>query len=268
MTIIARKAGKYAAIGKITVRSHLAYVTDFLVRSLFLLIILYIFSQLWGTTFAGEGSSTIAGYSFKQILWYLILTESMTMAFPSLASRMEEEVKSGDIGYKLTRPVSYLSFQYVSYLGEVYVRLLVNLAVAGLLGLFLLGPPSFGWGWAGFFAASIGAVTVNFMLTLILALSSFWVEETRGLEFVYNKILFTIGGMLMPLEIYPETLQRVCGWLPFQTILYFPARTAVAFDGNVLVKMIGIQAAWIAGLGLAAAWVYARGGRKLHVNGG
>lgn len=264
----APKLVKYAAIGKVTVRNHMAYVGDFLIRSIFLLIILYIFLQLWSTTYRGEGSTLIAGYSFEQIIWYLVFSESFTMACPSLSTKIEEEVKSGDVGYKLTRPVSYVGFHYVSYLGEVYVRLLVNLAIGGALGLLIVGVPHFGWGWAGFFLVSVGAFTINFLLNIMLALCSFWVEETRGLEFVYHKLLFTIGGMLMPLELFPELLQKICAWLPFQAVIYFSAKTAVAFDGHALVRMFVIQALWIALFSGALALMYRKGVRKLNVNGG
>lgn len=259
---------KYSAIAKLTVRNHLAYVMDFLVRSVFLLIILYIFIQLWQTTFHGEGETTIAGYTFKQMIWYLIVSESITMAFPSLATKVEEEVKSGDIGYQLTRPVSYLWFHFVGYMGEVGVRFTVNIIIGGVLGVLVLGTPHFGWGWAGLFIIIVGSIAVNFLLNMSIALCAFWVEETRGLEFVYHKILFTIGGMLMPLEIFPTLLQKICAWLPFQTVLYFPAKTTVNFDGGALLNMVGIQCIWIVLLGIVVRFIYRRGVKKLNVNGG
>jgi ABC-2 type transport system permease protein len=262
------KSVKYAFIGKITLRNQLVYAVDFVVRSLFLLLILYIFLQLWQTTFHSEGSAVIAGYSFKQIMWYLIVTEAMTIASPSLCTKVEEEVKSGDVGFKLTRPISYIAFHYVEYMSELAVRFGVNVLLGGMLGLLVLGPPQLGPGLVWFPLMALCGFTVNFMLNMSLALCAFWVEETRGLEFVYHKLLFTIGGMLMPLELFPEALQSVCRWLPFQTVLYMPAKTAVAFDAGRLPGMLVQQVLWIGVLGLAVALIYRRGVTKLHVNGG
>lgn len=262
------KSVKYAFIGNITLRNQLAYAVDFVVRSLFLLLILYIFLQLWQTTFHGEGSATIAGYSFKQIMWYLIVTEAMTIASPSLCTKIEEEVKSGDVGFKLTRPVSYIAFHYVEYMSELAVRFGVNVLLVGTLGLLVLGAPPLGPGLIWFPLAALAGFTANFMLNMSLALCAFWVEETRGLEFVYNKLLFTIGGMLIPLELFPDALQRICRWLPFQTVLYMPAKTAVAFDAGALPGMLALQALWIVVLGVLATLIYRKGVTKLHVNGG
>ncbi|KIL40838.1 ABC transporter permease [Gordoniibacillus kamchatkensis] len=262
------KSVKYVFIGKITLRNQLAYVADFLVRSLFLLLILYIFLQLWRTTFQGEGTELIAGYSFKQIMWYLVVTEAMTLACPSLCTRIEEEVKSGDVAFKLVRPISFIAFHYVEYMSEAAIRFAVNAVLGGALGLLVIGPPAFGAGLLWLPVAAFGGFTVNFTVNMTLALSAFWVEETRGLEFVYHKFLFTIGGMLMPLELFPEALQRIGHWLPLQAIVYIPAKTAVAFDWTRLPAMLATQAFWIAVFGLIAVFVYRKGVKRLNVNGG
>lgn len=259
---------KYAAVGRISLRSHLAYVYDFLIRSVFLIIVMYIFMQLWQTTYLGEGKDSIAGYSYRQLIWYILLAEALTMAFPSLSTRIEEEVKSGDVGYKLTRPLSYIGYHYMAYLSEVYVRLGVNLTVGFLLGWLALGYAPSGWGWVGFLLLSFGSVTVNFLLNMGLALCAFWVEETRGLEFVYHKLLFTIGGMLMPLELFPEWLARLCRWLPFQAVLYFPSKAGVRWDDVHILQMAGVQLIWGAVLTLAVGLIYRLGVKKLHLNGG
>jgi ABC-2 type transport system permease protein len=268
LSLLAVKLAKYTAVGRITVRNHLAYVYDFLIRSLFLLVILYVFLQLWTVTFEGVGSSTIAGYRFDQIIWYLIFAEAIIMASPRLSLKVEEEVKKGDVGYQLTRPMSYLLYHYAAYMGEAAVRLTINLAVGGTLGLVVFGVPKFGMGWLGYLLLAAGAFTVNFLISMMLALCAFWVEETRGLEFVYNKLLFTIGGMMLPLETFPDLLQKVCTWLPFQTVVYFPSKMAVQFDAALLVKFLVIQILWIALLSVLLALVYRKGVKKLNVNGG
>lgn len=262
------KSVKYVFIGRITLRNQLAYVTDFLVRSLFLLLILYIFLQLWQTTFHGEGTDSIAGYSFKQIMWYLVITESMILACPSLCTRVEEEVKSGDIVFKFVRPVHFVVFHYVEYMSEAAIRFLVNAVLGTILGLLIIGPLQFGYGLLWLPLIAFFGFTVNFLLNMVLALCAFWVEETRGLEFVYNKFLFTIGGMLMPLELFPDALQRIGQYLPFQAIVYLPAKTTVAFDTVNVAGAVATQLIWMLIIGIIVSLVYRKGVTKLNVNGG
>ncbi|PYI54480.1 ABC transporter permease [Paenibacillus flagellatus] len=266
--IAIRKAAKYVAYARVTVRSHLAYVPDFLIRSAFLVVILFIFFQLWSVTYGGVGESVIGGYTFEQMIWYLAVAESVILASPKLNAKVEAEVKNGDIAYQLTRPASYLLLHYGSYMGEAAVRVVVNLALGSALAMLWFGWQTPGWNVPLCLLVMAGSFTVNFLLTMLLSLAAFWVEETRGLDFVYNKLLFTVGGMLLPLEMFPDALRSVSEWLPFQTVAYFAAKTAVRPEAAETVRMIAIQWGWAALLAAAAAFVYRKGVRKLNVNGG
>jgi ABC-2 type transport system permease protein len=259
---------KYPAVTRITLKNSFAYAADFLIRTIFLLIILYIFMQLWGATYAGEGEPSIAGYTFSDMVWYLIISEAITLALPSLSLLVEHDVKSGDVAYRLTKPMHYIGYYFSWYNAEVLLRTGVNLVVGGVLGVLVFGVPDFGYGWLAFGIVAVGAFTVNFWLNMIVALCAFWVEETMGIEFVYKKLLFTVGGMLMPLEMFPGWLQEICRWLPFQAVLYFPASTVTNFDVSRLAGMLAIQWGWAAVLAAVAFWMYGSGVKKLYVNGG
>ncbi|QMV45105.1 ABC transporter permease [Cohnella cholangitidis] len=259
---------KAFAVGRITFRHQLAYKTDFVMRCFFLLFILYVFIQLWSAAYDGNFTTVIAGFTLKQIVWYLVFTEALTLAAPPVCTRIEEEVKNGDVAIRLTRPQSYVAYHFSVFASEALLRFFVHLIVGSAIAWAFVGAPSFGFGWMGLLALSAGALTITFLLLMLVGLCAFWVEETSGLYFVLQKLQFTIGGMLLPIDLMPEWLQRVCAWLPFQAALYFPARMAVHYDAALLAGQAGIQAAWIVGLGLAVGWLYRRGVTKLHVNGG
>ncbi|WP_127506670.1 ABC transporter permease [Paenibacillus humicus] len=263
------KGRKYAAVGTITFKQQTAYMADFLIRSVFLLLILFIFMQLWSAAYSGQGGAeaSIGGFVLRDIIWYLVLTEAFTMACPQQCTRIEEEVKSGGVAVRLLTPISYVGYQYFSYMGEALLRFGVNLAAGMLIGWLMVGPPDFGFGWAGMAALGLGSFTIAYLLNMSIALCAFWVEETRGLEFVLQKLQFTVGGMLIPLDLMPHWLQQICAWLPFQAVLYFPAKTAVGGMG-ALGAFLGIQMIWIVLLGALVAWIYSRGVRRLNVNGG
>ncbi|GBF75504.1 ABC transporter permease [Paenibacillus sp. 598K] len=265
---IVSKLRKYEAVGVITMRHQLAYVTDFVLRSLFLLLILYVFIQLWSAAYAGDTEAVIAGFTLQQIVWYLVFTESLTMASPRLAEKVEAEVKQGDIATRLLRPLSYTGYHLAAYLGEAGLRFLVHLAVGSLIAWLFVGPPDFGLGLGALALLAPGSFVVAFLLLMTVALCAFWVEETRGLEFVLQKLKFTVGGMLLPLEMMPDWLQSICAWLPFQAVLYVPARMAVSYDAELLRTYLLIQWGWVAVLGAVVMLMYRRGVSKLHVNGG
>jgi len=264
-TAAARKA---SAVGRIAFRHQMAYKTDFALRGFFLLFILFVFIQLWSAAYGGDFETVISGFTLKQIVWYLVFTEALTLAAPPLCSRIEEEVKNGDVAIRLIRPQSYVSYHFSVFGSEALTRFAVHLLIGSAIAWPFVGPPAFGYGWLGLLALSAGAFTITFLLLMLVGLCAFWVEETSGLYFVLQKLQFTIGGMLLPIDLMPDWLQRICAWLPFQAALYFPARMAVHFDAAMLGKQLAIQAGWIALLALGVSRMYRRGVTKLHVNGG
>ncbi|HZY42399.1 MAG TPA: ABC transporter permease, partial [Anaerolineae bacterium] len=68
---LSRSVSKYAAITRINLQSNLAYIGEFAYRSIFMVLILYVFIQLWRTTYSVVGTDRIAGLSLTDTLWYL-----------------------------------------------------------------------------------------------------------------------------------------------------------------------------------------------------
>ena len=117
--------------------------------------------------------------------------------------------------------------------------------------------------------AALGlGVLVSFGLTASLALTAFWVEDNAPFFWIYSKINFVLGGLFLPVEVYPGFLRTLAEILPFRLIFSAPARLAVRFDPVLLIRTLIAQAVWAAYL-LALAWlIYGKGVRKLNVNGG
>ncbi|MFC3798136.1 ABC transporter permease [Cohnella sp. GCM10012308] len=266
--ILSGAGRKQLAVVRIALRQQWAYKADFLLRSCFLLLILYVLGQLYGAAYEGNYDRAIGGFTLRQIVWYLVFTEAITMAGPPVGARIEEEVKSGDIAVRLTRPLSYVGYHYGSYLGEGVLRFAVLLAAGGLVAWLSVGPPAPGYGLIAYLPLAMLGLTISFLMTAAVGLCALWVEETRGLDFVLQKLQFTAGGLLIPIDLMPEWLQRICAWLPFQAALYLPARLGVRFDGHELLRACSLQLAWIAALALLVAFIFRRGTGKLHVNGG
>ena len=87
---LSRSIGKYAAITRINLQSNLAYVGEFASRSIFMIVILYVFIQLWRTTYNVTGTDQIAGLTLADTIWYLVLTETIMLSRMRVASKIAE----------------------------------------------------------------------------------------------------------------------------------------------------------------------------------
>src|SRR5215211_2913837 len=130
---------KYTWIGLTAARSNLAYLGEVATRTVFLAVILYIFLQLWRVTYTETGAARLGGLTLAQMLWYLSMTEAITLSAPRVAQEVDQDVRTGALAVQLIRPLSYPLYRLWTTLGERVVRFLMNLAVGATIALLLVG---------------------------------------------------------------------------------------------------------------------------------
>lgn len=260
---------KYLAVMRVSVANNLAYVREVLFRALFLIALIFIFGELWRTTFAARGSNLLSGFSVNDMIWYLVMAEIMATSLPALTRRIDQEVRSGQLAYLLGRPCSYVLYNFAQYLGERLVRMFVNALVAAAVALLLVGPPHLTWmGAAAWPFVAFLAMCIDFVAYFSIGLLAFWTENTDSFSLIFNRMTLVLGGVLAPLEIFPQPLRAIAQALPFSAILYGPARTLVHFE---LSRFLGLL--WQQGITLTIGSVllllfYRVAVRRVNINGG
>jgi ABC-2 type transport system permease protein len=262
---VAQTLGKTWSVLRITLLSRFAYVGELLVRSIFIVLILFIFTQLWRAT--GQVDKT--GFTLVQLIWYLAFTEAIMTSTNAGVGEVDREVRSGDLAYRLARPLSYPFYHLGAALGERLLRFGLNLLVGVVVALLVVGP----------MIVTPLALVLALSLTLLsfladwtwdmtISLLSFWVEDTFGLHLLYRRALMILGGMLIPLDAYPAWLFRVADALPFQYFVYAPARLFVRPDPAYW--LTAASALFVIGaIGAAVlALVYRMGLRQVSAQGG
>lgn len=123
-------------------------------------------------------------------------------------------------------------------------------------------------GWPLVLVAVLGAWLINFCIGALIGLAAFVSEEVSPYEWIYQKMIFILGGMLIPLDFYPAWLQSIAKALPFAYAMYGPARLFVTPDLGQFSSLVLGQGLWILILGGLLALAYSRGVRRLAINGG
>ena len=275
--------GKYLAVFRITLMNNLAYIQDVAMNSIFMVVVIFVFVALWKTTYSVTGQQALGGFTLQQTIWYLVMTETITMSSPRMTARIDAEVKGGDLAYNLNRPYNYIGFQYASFLGEAAVRFGVNLMAGGLVAWLSVGLPvggaGAGAGGAGQVVAVVapvvasalailGAVSLYFTNMMALGLLAFWVEDASAIFLVYERSMWILGGLLLPLSLFPEAIRRIAEVLPFRFIINGPAQLAVRFSAGDFWRVAVGQSVWLVVTGAALALVYRAGVKRVNINGG
>ncbi len=261
-----REAGKYVGMVAIAVRQGLADRGALLARLGFYGVILLIFSKLWAVVI---DKGALPGASARELLWYLAVTEWVMLSLPLVHLRIESDVRRGDIAYRLPRPLSYLGGRLSESAGDLLLRA-GTLGVAGCVfagwmvgglpedprGLLLALPLGLLAGWVAIcFHATIGLCAV-------------WLQDCSPVYWIWQKCAFILGGLLLPLEVYPDWLRELALWTPFSAIMHGPGRMAFGWQPEVALWVGARLLFWGALATALLAWVYGRALRALDVNGG
>lgn len=262
---------KYYQIAKTSISSNIVYFWDFFGRNVFFVFIMFIYLMLWNAIYSQKGEETpLGGLTLNGMIWYLVVTELVTLSKSNIFNQINEDVKGGAIAYQLNKPYSYIGYCFSNSFGETFTKLVTNTIAGIIVGLLFVGAlKGFSIGSLPFIILSLGAgCCLNFFIYMSLALTSFWMEENSAFFWIYNKLVFTLGGMLLPLDMFPKWLQGISRYLPFAYVTYTPARLAVDFSIRRFAQGFSIQLAYIGAFVLISALLYRRGVRNVNVNGG
>jgi len=231
----------------------------------FYLVVVSVLGALWRAAAAANGGN-VAGYSGAALTWYICTSEAATV---SLNIRMIEEIgddiAGGAVAVELLRPISALGVRVAAAFGTALPRL-ITCAVAGVaVATITVGAPPRAAALALAAPSLALGVVANIVAQHAFAASAFWVRDARSTWFLYQKFVFILGGMLLPLEVLPGGLQTVAKALPFMAMSYAPARLA---SGHFEPWLLGAQLAWIVVLGAMASIVFGAGERRLQTVGG
>ena len=260
---------KYGAISLTNLQNQLAYVWDVAGRSAMIIFFMFIFTQLWTAVYESQETAVIAGLTLSNTIWYFLIAEVMELGKPRHDIRISEEVKDGSIAYTMGRPYNYLVYHLANGVGEAAVRM-------GLV--FLLGLPVVIY-YAGLptvaarhlpavFLVVFLAMLLDFFVFSIIGLLAFVTEDITSFRLIYQKLVFILGGLMIPLDFLPDWLQRIARVLPFSLTTYAPAKLFVAFNPAQFRQIVGSQLIWLVVIGAILYRQYRWAVRRLVVNGG
>jgi ABC-2 type transport system permease protein len=222
------RLGKHLAVARLAARQRLEERAVLWGRVLFYFVVLFIFARLWEALLgarpdgASPGAVTV-GHRPSHYIWYLAVTEWIMLSQPLLHLDIEADIRAGAVGHSLARPVSYVAGKLAEAWGEVAVRLVV-LGVCGLVFARLFGAE-----WpepSALPLAALVGVLASVVMTLALAaigLSAQWVTDTTSIYLIWQKACFVLGGLMLPLSIYPPWLRSIAEWSPCAALLFGPA---------------------------------------------
>jgi len=260
-----QKFNKYAAIFSLTFNQGLKNYKLLFGLSLFLITCLIIFAHLWKVA----AIRTHTDFNPETLLWYIAFNEWILISIPEVQKEMQEDFQSGRLAYLLPRPISYLGAVFAEGFAQLVLQLVVLGSVTFLFAfLWTETFPLTFLQFALMLLLGLCAGILGLLLQMLIGLSSFWLHDVTPVNWVWEKLLFIFGGLILPLSAYPLWLQKVAALTPFSPILGGRSGLIFGFDQSQIFSLFGLLALWFIIGSIALKLVYRRGLKILNISGG
>lgn len=261
---------KYAVIYRSVLMEHLQYAGNLALGFISYFVIIFVLIHLWDYMYESP-DELISGYTKVQMIWYVMVTEMIWFGARSstVTRQVSADIRGGNIAYLMNKPYHYTLYILAKYTGEWSIQLPMFAVLSVTMGIIMVGKiPGFG----GFtllaaIPCMIFGITINAIWKLCISLLSFWIEDSNPFQWLYDKLILVVGT-IFPVEIFPATLQPLLKLTPIYTVCYGPAKLIVDFSVEKCVEILFAQILYLF-VGCALMFfLYAKGVKKLYVNGG
>jgi ABC-2 type transport system permease protein len=229
-----------------------------------------VYLTLWELRPGLGGYDVSAALTFVWLQQGLLAPIGMFGGAGTATGELGERVRTGAVAVDLYRPVSLLGWWLSADLGRAAYQLVARGGVPLLVGalVFDLTFPSSVFGLVAFLVAVLFGILISFSIRYLVALSGFWVNDSRGAEMVLLVLSLLFSGTIMPLVVFPGWLGEFARATPWAGTLQVPVDIWLGRQPGGVLGGYAFQLAWAAGLLPAGWWLTRSATRKVVVAGG
>ncbi|HEX2947800.1 MAG TPA: ABC-2 family transporter protein [Clostridia bacterium] len=201
---------------------------------------------IWKAVFSSRGS--INGLSLDQMINYFgvaVLINYLIMDFADWNLQML--ISTGKFLSYMLRPMSHIYFALSQKVGHRVLGFTIEFIPVYLILFFVFGVrivparPVF-----AVISIMLGFIMM-FLVDYCVGITAFWLTRTSGVRRMFLLLRDICSGMFLPLTFFPDVLQKILFYLPFQFIAYVPVRVCVgSYElGGIsldIPRIVGIQA--------------------------
>ncbi|SDH88972.1 ABC-2 type transport system permease protein [Sinosporangium album] len=224
----------------------------------------YVLIALW------EARPGLGGYDVADAVTFCFLTQAFIGPMQVFGGTLQlaQRVRSGDVAIDLMRPASLQLWTMADDMGRAAYLFLVRSVPPTLVGAALFGitVPDSPWHWSAFGVSFVMGVLVSFGWRYLVALSTCWINDDRGVNALSVILTGFFSGMVLPLNLFPGWLGAFANAAPWAAMVQVPAD--VYLGTREVWGALAFQGAWAAVLLGLGAFATAGARRKVVIQGG
>jgi len=213
----------------------------------------------------------IAGYSqIDFVSYYLLLTWVRQMTNVWVIWELDYEIRHGDLSSKLLHPINPIHEYIAFHLSDKLFRFVVLFPLAILAWLIFPGihydvtPITL----TLFLAAMVISFLMRFVSQFSFGILSFWISSSTTLHEIWFAASMMLGGIVAPLDLFPESVRAIANYLPFRFMLSFPVEIVSGrLSPADIAAGFAVMITWCVFFFALYRWLWAKGLRQFGAFG-
>ncbi|MEQ8766666.1 MAG: ABC-2 family transporter protein [Planctomycetota bacterium] len=245
-------------------RQSMSYRVSFWTNALSILVIGFVIPYyLWQSIYRSNDQATIGGYRFEDMVLYTIIAALLgrVVRGPNLGLAVSNEIYQGELTKYCLYPTHLRLFKYAQHLGALMPHMVL---------LLLIGVPFIAWlgvgeHWSPWNLAA-GAVLLAlangayFLIGWPIHALAFWADNVWSLAVLLQLGTQLLGGVLLPIDLFPGWAFDALIWTPFPHLFYSPTKVLLGqATASEWAHAALVLAVWNVIIAWAGAWVWRRG---------
>ena len=231
---------------KIYIQHKWGFLFTLFVQPVVLLINYFIFTSIY----AYNGTAVIKGYEVNQMIWYYTAVHFVSIFIWNNAHQnISSKVLSGDISVDLLKPTNLYLIELADAIGLRLVGILLEFLPAVFIYSLVVFPDFISIiSVLQFLVTSILSFFLYFNLGFFVGMFAFLLKRSQTINAIKDVLVNVFGGVLIPLEFYPQAIAGVLDYLPFKYIFYWPVQFFLnrhVGELSVFLRVTVIQLIWI-----------------------
>jgi ABC-2 type transport system permease protein len=267
-------ARKYAKIFRASLVERMTYRADFLIGTILRFLPMITTILLWRAIYEGSGRTELAGFRYREMIAYLLLTNISRMfsSMPGLAGGVARDIREGTLKRYLVQPLDMIGY-LLAYRVAHKVAYIATSALPYALLFFICRDYFDGFPDAltmvAYAVSLILGFLIGFFFEATVGMVGFWFLEVTSLLYIVMTLNFFISGHMLPLDLLPQPWAGLLKALPFQYMAYFPAVIFLGkMKGMTLVYYLVAELMWVLVFVVLARALYRLGLRRYSAFGG
>ncbi len=216
--------GKFTESMKVSFKQLFVYRWTFAMSVLTQPILLILNLVLFTSIYSYSNATAIKGYSLEQMVWYSVsLNIVNAFIWNSIAYDLSHDIISGDFTIHLLRPYPYFRFKLAETAASRIIAQIMDF-LPGMVIYSLILFPTFltPLSFLRYIPVAILAALVNYLFSFILGLTAMSLKKNTSILWLNDLFIYIAGGAILPMEFYPELLNKILSFFPFKYIYYWP----------------------------------------------